>query len=199
MFGSALTLASFVKLIHAVFLGQPSAVALNRDIREVPRSMLFPCLFLAALCIIFGVFAAQIPLKYIILPILGGVNFIGSWYSGLAALLIVIALALGWLFIRAAGIKRGVRQDTMFVGGEPVSLEENRVSGVDFYTTVKEFGALPSIYKKAEAGKFDIYEQGKVFLMGVSEKLQYLHNGVLPTYLVWCLLGAVGIFFWCIK
>jgi len=82
----------------------------------------------------------------------------------------------------------------MFVGGEFIATEENRVSGTEFYNTVKEFGILKAIYKRAEAGYFDIYEQGKTIVFSIGKFLQYLHNGVLPTYLVWTLLGMIGLF-----
>ncbi|MBU1862854.1 MAG: hypothetical protein KKH94_04215, partial [Candidatus Omnitrophica bacterium] len=64
MFGSALTLASFMKLVHAIFLGQPSleqSVARKKK-GEVRPAMWFPTGILAGLCIIFGVFAYRIPL-----------------------------------------------------------------------------------------------------------------------------------------
>jgi formate hydrogenlyase subunit 3/multisubunit Na+/H+ antiporter MnhD subunit len=191
MFGSALTLASFMKLIHATYLGQQTG---NQQVREVSWTMWLPCVFLAALCVLFGVFAAQLPLKYFILPIFGQVDFIGTWYSGLATALILIALVFGWLLAKIIRLKPSVREDSMFVGGEQVDLEENRVTGTDFYNTVKEYGTLPKIYNKAEAGTFDIYEQGKKLLFRISTPLQNLHNGVLPTYLVWMLLGMVGLF-----
>jgi hypothetical protein len=69
-----------------------------------------------------------------------------------------------------------------------------RLSGTEFYNTIKEYGLLGIIYKKAEAGFFDIYEQGKTFVFGIGGFFQYLHNGILPTYLVWTLLGMLGLF-----
>jgi hypothetical protein len=88
------------------------------------------------------------------------------------------------------------------VGAETADLAdlaEHRVTGTEFYNTVKEFGILRSIYQKAEAGFFDIYEQGKAIVFGMGKFLQYLHNGVLPTYLVWTLLGMMGLFFILLK
>jgi NADH:ubiquinone oxidoreductase subunit 5 (subunit L)/multisubunit Na+/H+ antiporter MnhA subunit len=196
MFGSALTLASFMKLIHATYLGQQKD---NQSVREVSWTMWLPCVILSVFCVLFGVFAMQLPLKFIILPIFGGVDFIGTWYSGLATGLILIALGFGWLLIRIIGSKQKSREDSMFVGGEFISTDENRVSGTEFYNTVKDYGRLPQIYKEAGAGDFDIYEQGKRLLFGISAKLRHLHNGVLPTYMVWCLLGAIILFFWCVR
>jgi formate hydrogenlyase subunit 3/multisubunit Na+/H+ antiporter MnhD subunit len=194
MFGSGLTLASFMKLIHATFLGQRSRESEHKKITEVPWVMWLPCLILATLCILFGVFTYQLPLKYFVLPAVSGVNFIGVWYAVLSTLLIIISLALGMLIFKLRGLKPNLRQDSAFVGGETIALAETRVTGTDFYNTVKEFGVLKSIYAKAEEGFFDIYEQGKKIVFSISGAFQYLHNGILPTYMVWYLLGMVGLF-----
>jgi len=54
MFGSTLTLASFVKYMSGVFLGGSSGGL--RGVREAPRRMLAPMVALAALCVAFGLF-----------------------------------------------------------------------------------------------------------------------------------------------
>jgi len=201
MFGSGLTLASFMKLIHATFLGQRANGApacrqagTGKQANEVHWTMWLPTVILAIICVIFGVFAYQVPLKYFILPAVKGVTFIGTWDAWLSTLLIIIGLVLGILLFKLKGLKVTIRQDTAFIGTEAMDLEQNRVTGTEFYNTVKEFGILKGIYKKAEAGFFDIYEQGKTIVFGVGKFLQYLHNGILPTYLVWCLLGMLGLF-----
>jgi formate hydrogenlyase subunit 3/multisubunit Na+/H+ antiporter MnhD subunit len=195
MFGSALTLASFMKLLHATFLGQPKSQGVREPEGEVSWTMWLPCAVLAIICVIFGIFAYQVPLKYFILPAIKGVNFIGTWYAGTATLLILAGLALGMLIFRLKGLRPRFRQDATFVGGEIMDLQENRVTGTEFYNTIKELGLLRAIYKRAEAGVFDIYEQGRKFTFSISGILQYLHNGVLPTYMVWCLLGMIGLFY----
>jgi len=195
MFGSGLTLASFMKLLHATFLGQPSP-KLRKDITEVSWTMWLPCLLLAFLCVIFGVFANLIPMKYFILPAVGGgVGFIGNWYAGLSTLLILFGFFLGLLIFSFKAFKPIVREDVAYVGGENLDLQETRVSGTEFYNTLKELKTLRIIYKQAQAGAFDIYEQGKTLVFGIGRFLQFLHNGVLPTYLVWTLLGMIALFF----
>ncbi|MFH0935661.1 MAG: NADH-quinone oxidoreductase subunit L [Candidatus Omnitrophota bacterium] len=194
MVGSGLTLASFMKLLHATFLGQQPGGAKKRP-DEVPWQMWLPCVVLAVICVLFGVFANQLPLKYFILPAVGGISFIGSWYAGLSTMLIVIGLLLGIFIFKLKAIKPLMRQDAPFVGAEGAELGENRVSGTEFYNTVKEFRGLAGIYAKAEKGYFDIYEQGKSLVFGIGRFFQFLHNGVLPTYLVWTLLGMIALFF----
>ncbi|MFH0827460.1 MAG: hypothetical protein V1923_06245, partial [Candidatus Omnitrophota bacterium] len=86
-------------------------------------------------------------------------------------------------------------EDTAYVGGEDFDLQETRVTGTEFYNTFKELKTLGVIYKQAQAGTFDIYEQGKTIVFGIGRFLQFLHNGILPTYLVWTLLGMIALFF----
>jgi len=199
MFGSGLTLASFIKLLHAVFLGQLSSAQSRGLKKEVPWNMWLPCVILAALCVIFGVFAVQIPLKYFILPAVGDITYIGTWFAGLSTLLIAIALWLGFMAFRLKGLKPIARKDSVFTGGEAIDFSENRVTGTDFYLTIMDFGILKYIYKKAEGGFFDVYEQGKKLIFSIGKFLQYLHNGILPTYLVWMLLGMIVLFFVLVK
>jgi len=195
MFGSGLTLACFMKLIHATFLGSRNSVSTKQRISEVPWQMWLPAVILAIICVIFGVFAIQIPLKYFIFPIVGQVNFTGGWYAVLSTLLIIVGLLIGMVIFRLKEIRPIVRQDKAFIGGEEMDFNAHAASGTDFYNTVEEYGILKYLYKKAEAGIFDIYEQGKKVISLVSKFFQYLHNGVLPTYLVWLLLGMTGLLF----
>ena len=200
MFASALTLASFMKLLHAVFLGRPSVViaspvgAKQSPIKEVPFTMWLPVLFLSALCIIFGVFAVGVPLKYFIYPVTGAISMQGSYASASVAVLILSGIAIGLIFYYLSGAKKTKRFDSAFTGGEELS-EDNKVSGVEFYNTIKDIDIIRSIYKRSEFGAFDIYNQLKNMVLGVSRFFQYLHNGVLPTYMVWTLLGMVALFF----
>ena len=218
MFGSALTLASFMKLIHAIFLGQsanklhshhippqfphllssPLEGEEGKERGEVSWTMWLPMVVLAGFCIIFGVFAFQIPLKYFILPSLstGLMNqaptFTGFWQPGLATFFIIIGLIIGGI-IYLLGRPKAVREDTPFMGGEIIP-EEHRVTGVDFYQTIEEMTLFKVIYKKAEAKLFDIYEEGKRGVFFFTKRLQALHSGILPLYLIWCLLGMVILF-----
>ena len=198
MFGSGLTLASFMKLIHATFLGQ-TVNGKRLTVNEVNWKMWLPCVILAVICVVLGVFAYQIPLKYFIFPAIKGATFIGTWSCGLSTLLIMIGLVLGVLIFRLKGLRPTFRQDVTFIGGETVDLKDARVTGTEFYNTIKELGLLGAMYKKAEKGFFDIYSLGKKFIFSLAGVLQYLHNGVLPTYLAWCLLGMLGLFWVLLK
>jgi len=192
MFGSGLTLASFIKFIHAIFLGKAknerqSGDAKQRD--EVSWSMWIPPVILATLCIVFGIFAYIVPLKHFIVPILSDIRFIGMWPSLKATLFLAIGLGVGVL-VYLTGNFKGIRETGSYIGGEDLG-KDMRLSGTEFYNTIKELPLIRTIYKKAEKKFFDIYEVGKKFVFFFIRIFKYLHNGVLPTYLIWCILGIM--------
>ena len=192
MFGSALTVASFMKLLHAVFLGRPARDF--RDVKEVNFSMLFPAVVLAIICFIFGVFAFVVPLKIFILPALNTtLTYLGTWSPIIATALIGIGIIAGLLVYLVFRSKKEFRVVPAFVGGEEADSIE-RISGTEFYNTIKDVKALGAIYKKEASGDLDIYNAARAFIYYFTRRLQHLHNGVLPTYIVWCLLGMVGMF-----
>lgn len=208
MFGSALTLASFMKLIHAVFLGQPAnkqsqsnevltkAESMINKRRETSPTMWIPQVFLAILCVIFGVFAYRIPLKMFIFPSLGEkIEFSGIWNANLATILIIVGVVVG-IIIYLLGTIRKTRETEAFIGGEILEKQPNmRVSGTEFYNTIKDITPLGFIYGLAERKVFDIYDIGSIITFRFNKILRYLHNGVLPTYLAWCFLGMIILFY----
>jgi len=180
MFGSALTLASFMKLIHTVFLGQPAnkqprsnevltkvESTINKR-RETSLTMWIPQVFLAVLCVIFGVFAYRIPLKMFIFPSLGGkIEFFGIWNASLATILIIVGVAVG-IIVYLLGTIRKTRETEAFIGGEILEKQSNmRVSGTEFYNTIKDINPLGAIYGLAERKVFDIYDIGKIITFGI--------------------------------
>jgi len=202
MFGSALTLASFMKLTHTIFLGQRS--------RDLPRlkneplgsqsAMLIPAVVLALLCAIFGIFAYRIPLGLFIVPSLGSsISITGVWNPGLATILIVAGILIG-VAIYLLGTVSKTRTTEIFVGGETLrDVPEMRISGTEFYDTIQNIGILKFFYKLAERKFFDIYEVGTKITFAFNRMLRYIHNGVLPTYLAWCMLGMAVLFYILLK
>lgn len=188
IFGSALTLASFMKLMHATFLGQWSEW--TEKAREVSWLMWLPMISLAFLCVIFGVFAYAVPLTYFISPSVKGVVYTGFWSPTLATLLIIVGLLVG-LLVYWIGKAKAVIPKPAYVGGEVLEEKMVKVSGVDFYDTIKQWGFLPRVYRLAEAKVFDVYELGKGMCGVLTAGLRWLHNGLLHTYLAWILLGTL--------
>ncbi len=215
MLGSVLTLASFMKLLHSIFFGQrPESLA---RVREVGFGMWLPPVLLAALCIVFGVFAYQIPLRGLIypsLPLL--IEPTGIWQPVLTTLLLLAALGIGVL-VYLLGTARKPTTARTFVGGEKIADdEESRVTGTAFYTPVKHLPILDELLQYGERGAFDIYNWltgtlralGLVFrqvvdrvLTGLFEfvgalarwagrGLSYVQNGSLPLYVAWAFVGA---------
>ena len=195
MFGSALTLASFMKVVHAVFLGQPSGDR-NLQSRETGPAMWIPSVALAVLCVVFGVWAVPIPLRLFIFPSLGyAPSFPGIWSAGLATALILVGLGLGFLMY-LAGNGMVCRETEIFVGGETVKDHPDmRVSGTEFYRTIRTMRGLRTLYDWAEGRRLDPYDIGIAVTGVFTTGLQRLHTGILPTYVTWCLLGAMVLFF----
>jgi NADH:ubiquinone oxidoreductase subunit 5 (subunit L)/multisubunit Na+/H+ antiporter MnhA subunit len=203
MFGSGLSLASFLKLLHGLFLGPRLASARGQTIKEVHWLMWGPCLLLAVTCIVFGIGAFSIPLRLFIFPVVASYESLslaqlpGNWYPVLAGIFILVGLCIGIIIFFQGKYRRSLRHDAAFIGAEVDGMrafkEENMVSGADFFNTIQEAPFLKRLYASAAAGFFDIYEQGKE-IFKVAKVFQYLHNGILPTYLVWMLLGMVGLF-----
>jgi len=196
MLGSVLTLASFMKLVHSVFLGQPSerVKKILKDKKQKGTGFLTaaPLVILSLLCVLLGVFAWKIPFGQLFRPeVSGHLNVQGIWQSGLATLMIIAGLIIGYLMYFFGTIKKA-RTVAPFVGGE--TLEKNpdmRVSGVDFYNTIKDISILRVIYRFAERKLFDLYEVVNKVVAGFGIIFSFMHNGILSRYFLWFIIGLV--------
>lgn len=196
MLGSALTLANFMKLLHTVFLGRPSGD--YKDMKEASFSMAFPIAILALTCFMFGVFAFKPVIPLFIAPSIGlVVKYSGIWSPIAATLLMVLGIAAGAIIYFIFKPKQ-FRTTDVFIGGEDAG-GLDRVSGAEFYDTIKDMKLMNGLYRREEAGSFDIYEEASRGTFFLSKMLQWLHNGILPTYLVWCLIGMLALFLICMK
>lgn len=188
MIGSALTLASFLKVVHSVFLGKLKGY--KEKIEEVPFSMIFPSIILAGLCIIIGIGYKGFVHNFLSEIVPGSYNFTILAGSGI---LIVISLLIGFIgYLIVSSIK--VRVVPNFVGGEEVK-EEMDMSGTEFYRTIEEIGFFKKIYELAKNKVFDIYEIGKGIVFYFGKIFRYLHSGVLLTYLSWIMFGLIALLF----
>ena len=187
MFGSALTLAIGVKLLHTVFLGPPLPSLEKKKIRDVGGAMAIPMIVLVLLCAVFGIFAYGLPLKQFIAPLFPNLSYIGLWSPGTATILILVGLGVGFIIYMMGNLK-GIREANVFLGGEKLS-EDERVTGTGFYDTVREHGLLHRLYAWAEAKWFDVYDQGMRLGEVISHGFKKAHTGVLNTYLLWVMIG----------
>ena len=191
MFGSALTLASFMKLMYSMFWGdRPPEL---KPVKEASAWMVVPMVVLALFAVGFGVFYA-LPVDGLIKPILGTtgtqIQIPGLWESGLAAVLLILSLCVGFV-IYLLGQSRGIKETEVFLGGEAIDLERYRVPGTQFYGPIKELGGLVQLYAMAERGAFDLYNYiidlfkwiGKEVYDYFDQALADLYQEVIPALL----------------
>lgn len=199
--GSFLTLASLLKLGHAVFFGpRPENL---KETRESPFSMLLPMLALAGICLAFG-FGGRLPMETFISPALQALGLPSGELWGfhpdklffISVIVILAAVINHMLGLSAAGGK-----------------------AADAANHIRFAPGLKGIYDMAERKTFDIYEQAMErvvpavsrllfradraldwaldtmpsgvagFLGGASRRF---HNGSYPLYLALTLCGAVA-------
>jgi formate hydrogenlyase subunit 3/multisubunit Na+/H+ antiporter MnhD subunit len=201
MLGSALTLASFVKVLHATFLCKPAPEIQQITVRESKRSMLLPLVVLAALCVIFGVFAFPLPLGRLIFPVIQ-VDVPGVWWAGLATALIIVAIFVG-LLVYALTMRTGkLRRTKTYIGGEhmqnvwvsgtdTVPDQHLEVTGVDFYNTIEQLPVLRWLYPLARERVFDLFDLLRKGSRYIVIALRSLHSGILPAYLRWFVAGLL--------
>jgi formate hydrogenlyase subunit 3/multisubunit Na+/H+ antiporter MnhD subunit len=206
IFGSALTLASFLKVIYSVYLGGASDVF--DKARKPSLSMTIPIAVLAILCLFFGVFPAfsvtgfLLPMEFSIfknLPIVevfSDLNFVNTmWNPYQATVALVIGLVIG-LVIYFVGKVFDYRAQPVFTGGERLNIEERRFPGTGLYLTILELPFIGTYLKDRDKGTYDIYNIVKIAgWKAIVEKLKNLHDGILSTYLSWCIVGLMIIMF----
>jgi formate hydrogenlyase subunit 3/multisubunit Na+/H+ antiporter MnhD subunit len=214
LFGSVLTLASFVKALHSVFWGaRPAHLDGAREQGGVGIPVALS--LLAGLCVVLGVFAGW-PLERFVGPAIGldrgGASALqgapATWaplhgqpvpspievpnaaYAPAAVtglLLLGTLLALGVAYL---GAMRSRRVRPAFVGGTAFDREHHRFPGTEFYGTIREVPWLGRAIAAGESGRLDVYE---IFRRGGSPVvglLRRLHTGLLQDYVAWCLLGT---------
>ncbi len=211
VFGSALTLASFVKVIYSVYLGRRPTALKPAQVAEPTWRMWGPTTVLALICVLFGVWA-QWPLGQLIAPAVleltgdvetfaagwGPISSVvretgattGFWSPTLATLLILVGIIIGvGFYLIGRGFK--VREVPTFIGGELVTDDRSRLSGTGFYDSIRELPVIETMYRDADSGAYDVYHLGGRYGRRVVELLRRLHSGVLPVYVGWCVVGVV--------
>ncbi len=223
IFASALTLASFVKVLHSVFWGACPA-HLDGAREEASLGIRLPLIVLAVLCVLLGVFAAG-PLDHAFGPVAGlepggtvsGADALASAPATLAPVgdatastpatpwaparyapgLITVLLVFGTLvalFLGYLGNLRWRRTRSVFVGGEPLDRNLNRFPGTEFYRTIGEVPVLSGVLDAAERGTLDPYRGVGRIGRPVVAMLRRLHTGRATDYLGWCLAGLALVF-----
>jgi formate hydrogenlyase subunit 3/multisubunit Na+/H+ antiporter MnhD subunit len=225
LFGSVLTLASFVKVLHSIFWG--ARPARLEGVREEGIALRLPLVTLAALCVLLGIFAA-VPLDRAIGPVVGlepdGAvpgsaaldGAASTWgpvrgplplepgpsraaFGPLAVTGLLVLGVLAGLVLAHLGRMGERRVRSVFIGGEPIDPERNTFPGTEFYRTVSEARGLGPALRAGDRGTFDVYRIGGSLGGLVIAVLRRLHSGAITDYLFWCFLGVsvvLGVLFW---
>ena len=190
VFGSALTLASFMKFLHAIYLGRRPAV--HDKVQEAPANQWIATGILSLLCLGFGIFAIEGPLNNFIYPAVSAVGmeqpqFIGLYHPQFLVILFLIGfvLSLG-IFL----LVRKIRYDEVYIGGLQPN-EKFRIVGTEFYNEIRNMSPLKSLYDFAEKKYFDIYDVGSKSTFALSKVFQKGHPGQLQLYLLYIIIGLV--------
>lgn len=220
MFISLATLASFLKVLGAVFMGARDE---SRRVNEVPLSMALPQVVLAALCVLLGVFP-RVPLgvlrdavaSAVRIEVPGADALLGTGFGlGLTAggfelafwapLVVVLALVLGGALayaIQRAGAAK-VREVPVWTCGELDSSAAVRYPASSFYLPFKHAfaGIYPALHARVpqfpgalrRAFNVDtwLYRPVVRAVDGLARGVSRSHVGVPQVYLLWIAVGAV--------
>jgi len=210
VFGSALTLASFVKAIYSAFLSP--APSPERSAPKPKESFLLaaPMVVLAAACVLLGLFPNAI-VSNVLLPGVGDAALtgepvqgaewwapiatgrMGAWTPLQAGVLILLGLLLGVLLIWMVTKAKKVQVVRPFLGGEVALATDDRfrIPGTHFYETISRLPLVGPWLAGGEAGAMDPYrwsgKHGHTFV----ELLRRQHTGLLSLYVAWAALGLV--------
>lgn len=185
--GSALTLASFIKLIGGIFLGRSRADLAKA--KEVPPLMWLPMAVIAVLCTVFGIFATQWVVPGLFMKITGPFEYTGFWNSSFVSLLVLISIILGIIVYLATDIKKFRREDS-FIGGEKMQ-DQTGYPTPEFYKTIFEFRFFRNVFEMAEKKWFDIYDLSKKSVLWLSHVFSDAHTGILTGYVIWAFAGLI--------
>jgi len=203
--GSALTLASFFKVLMTVFWGPAAPTPPQREPGGAHWARAVPMTVLAVLCVLFGVMAAW-PLTGLIQPAVADTGVdpalrlelaaldtgaLGLWAPLPAAGLILLGI-LGGLVLYGLGGVRRMRIVETFVGGErPAALPSLKVPATGFYGTIEALPGLHAALRDGGHGAFDVYRMGARYGGTLVQRLRDMHTGVLSLYVSWCVIGVV--------
>jgi len=166
MFGSALTLATFLKVWFGTFMG-PAPGSLSKKVKDGTILTRFTLLVPGLLCIIFGI-AAQLPINTFISPILkihlskipATINLGTAFYNPTLATILLLA-----------------------------GFEKEKLVIDHFYETMQKMKFLGGVLREGGKGVTDVYNLSSNLGLVVVNVLKKMHDGVLSTYLAWCIIG----------
>ncbi len=203
VFGSALTLASFVKVIYGAFLSPAPKPVKPRLASGESLAMAVPMVVLAAACVVLGL-APQLLVTNVFAPVAEGHGAdvairgtalaggeIGFWDPSRATWLILIGIFLGGALVWISSWPQRRRVVRPFLGGEVAGRTDDRwrVPATDFYRTIAALPVIGKLLEQGEVGAMDPYHWSGRHGNSLVEALRGMHTGLISLYVVWCLLG----------
>ncbi|WP_456387669.1 proton-conducting transporter transmembrane domain-containing protein [Desulfolithobacter sp.] len=145
LFGSVLTLASFIKFMHSAYLGQIQDTV--QDAKEASWFMLVPMMILAGLSVVLGIFPG-LALEFINLilvqfsmePLVTGLSLIDHGVGGINMLYVAIMLLSAIAAVYAVYLFTKVKTRSTHVyacGVQDLSSKDSHVASVNFYEDSK--------------------------------------------------------------
>ncbi len=175
LLGAFMTGASFLKMGHAAFFGKfkGSEDLIKEDIKEVPYSMTIPMLFLAALCLIFGVFNI-LPVSSI-QQLLGAEFMDGHDYAGWHIILWMVLVSIGVLLMAIGNHIFGLRKT-----GEAIKAVDH----------IHYAPGLHKVYDASEKRFTDPYH-GFAYLIKLLSKLCYIIDRIIDAIYMLVLVKTI--------
>ncbi len=190
VFGSGLTLASFMKFLYTIYFGKnrPS----SGQVTEISPNNWLVTIILSALCLLLGVFAFPFMIKGLLGPILGGNMEISGLAPGFYQPFRMLYLLIIGLAVAALGYFafRKIRFDQNYVGGQE-DTGHFTANGAYFYDDIRFMSPLKTIYDLALKKTFDIYDWTGKIVHSIGILIQKSHTGVLTTYATWVIVGFI--------
>jgi len=198
VFGSALTLASFVKVLYAAFLSRRPAGQQEPAGGGETIFSAVPMIVLAGGCVVLGLWPELITGKVLAPAVSGAIpnaaEAIASagdgWTPGVALVLIVIGLAGGLVLLGIFAFKN-IRVVRPFISGEVITDDRVRVPGTGFYETIKRSPGLDPLLEHGQRGAMDLYGWFGRYGGNVVQWLRSQHTGLISLYVAWCVIGLV--------
>jgi NADH:ubiquinone oxidoreductase subunit 5 (subunit L)/multisubunit Na+/H+ antiporter MnhA subunit len=199
MLGSIMTLASFIKVLHGIFLGQLRPHLKNT--KDPVPTMLIPLGVMGLGCIVFGVMP-HLPLNYLIIPATNYPLFIfpnalligdmGFWNPILAA--VILIMVVGFSYVAMSTVKvQSIDDETTdkgmtYYGGEIAPT--THVTAHNLYYDMKKNEPIKSIFSIAKAGGYDLvhYSSAKGIKL-FANIFRKTHDGILNTSIAWMIIG----------
>jgi len=210
VFGSALTLASFVKVMHSAFLA-PAPTGAAWTAKPVRENVLMaaPMVVLAAACVLLGLWP-QLAINGAIAPFVasgtaGGqalsgaatlnAGTIGLWNPSQATVLIALGMAIGLGLVWIATRKAKVRVIRPFLAGEVPQADDGRfrVPGTAYYETVAKLPGLGGLLRTGQEGAMDLYHWSGKYGQTLVNVFRAQHTGLLGLYVAWAIVGLAAV------